>query len=1539
MQKRKRKQESTRVNAAGVETMESSESTQEEKYKILVQNIPCAVYSAYPEKTGPTTFMSNKWKDWTGYSPEELYHDPEAWPRCIHRDDREHAVNTYIQACRDRTAYNLEYRIIHKDTGQLRYVRDEGHLSKDEKGVVVRVDGIITDITELKKANNELDKCRNYLEEQVRERTAELTSVCETLKVENKGRKRTEQALCEVEREKTTVLENLSDLIVYRDRDMVTLWASKSMANWHGMSQDQIVGRICYKARYGRDEPCEECHVIEAMKSGKRQDLEKQFSDGRCWHVIVNPVLDDSGQVIGTIEVSQDITERKRADQALHETTNLLETILEHTHMLVACLDPQFNFVQVNRAYAEADERQPSFFHGKNHFDLYPSEENEVIFRRVIETGIPYFTYAKPFEYAEHPERGISYWDWSLVPIKNQQGIVSDLVLTLADVTARKRAEESLKASEGKLNAMLQSISDHMSMMDKDLNILWANDMATRMFGDDIIGKKCYEVYHGRQNPCEPFPCLTLKAFQDGKVHEHDTQVVDKDGNTRYFHCNANVALRDLEGKSTAVLEISRDVTDQKRVEQALRKSENSYRAVVENAAEGIIVAQDQTLQFVNPAALSMFGYSKEELLTRPFIEFIHPDHRDWTMGIHIKRLKGEEVPLVYELKVLDKKGNTIWLENNGILIEWGDKPATLNFLRDVTERKKAEQAIWASESEKRGILNAISDNIIFHDTDLTIRWGNEAAARSIGMTQRELVGCHCYELWQGRSEPCERCPVIGAIETGSHTEGIMTTPDRKWWEIIGEPVLDRDGQIRGAIEISRDITERVLAEKALQESEERFRAIYENALVGLYRTTPDGRILMANPALVQMLGYSSFEELAQLNLEEEGYSRDYQRSVFKERVEAEDRIDGLESRWMRRDGTTLFVRESARAVRDKDGEILYYEGTVADITERKKVEEELRIREQQLRALLNAPTESAMLVDTEGTILDVNRIAAQRLGKSVESLIGMGIYDYLPADIAEYRKNQGYEVIRSGKSVRFQNEREGHYYDTNIYPVFDDEGKVSSLAVFSGDITERRRAEEALGESEEKFRSLAEQSPNMIFINKKGRVVYANKKCEEVMGYTREEFCSPDFEFRTLIDPGSLGVVRDSYTRHSRGEEIRPYDYCLINKKGERIEAINASKLIQYEGETAILDVVTDITERKRAEQALCESEERLKILFESAPDTIYLIDSEGRFVDANRAAMELIGFAKDEMIGKSLAELGLLSTGQLSKAKINLKKAATAKLSGPNEYRLKRKDGSYVSVEVRTFPVKIGSEMLTLGIARDMTERKRTEEELLEHQAKLKSLASQLSLTEERERHRLATDLHDQISQSLVISKIKLDQLRKSSSSDEFNEHLEDVSNCLGQIIDDTRTLTFDLSYPILYELGFEAAVAEWLTDQIQEKHGISTEFVDDEHQKPLNDDIRVLLFRNVRELLINVVKHAQANKVKVSIRKVRDNIHVSVEDDGVGFDPVEVTSIATKKAEFGLFSIRERLEQLGGLIEIDSEPGRGSKITMTAPLKNND
>jgi PAS domain S-box-containing protein len=855
---------------------------------------------------------------------------------------------------------------------------------------------------------------------------------------------------------------------------------------------------------------------------------------------------------------------------------------------------------------------------------------------------------------------------------------------------------------------------------------------------------------------------------------------------------------------------------------------------------------------------------------------------------------------------------------------------------------------------------------------------------------------------------------------------------------------------------LERRNAELVHAEKELRESLEQFKTIFDNTLVGLYRTTPDGRILMANSVVVNMLGYSSFDELARRNLENEGYEPQYPRSVFKERIEREGKVIGLESAWKRSDGTTLYVRESAQAVRDESGKTLYYQGTVEDITEHRRTKRALHESEELFVALSANLSEGVNIVDenlcclfanpagekifgvepgglagrnlrefvsgeghallekehskrregiassydleitrpdgrkrqlivtatprfsedgkyagalavffdvtekSEAALMSIFRAApvgiglecgrvlsrvndqiCAMLGYSRDELVGRDARMFYPSEEDYQRaRNEKHRQIRERGTATVETRwkrKDGRIIDILLSTAVLDAADFSKGVTFTAlDVTERKRAEEALKESEEKFRSLAEQSPNMIFINKKGKIVYANKRCEEIMGYPREQLYSPDFSFLSLIAPESIEMIKELFARHSKGEEIRPYDYSLIDKQGRRIEAINSSKLIHYEGQTAILGIVTDITEHKKAEGALRESQERLKILFESAPDAIYLTDLKGRFVDGNRAAEELVGFAKAELIGKSLAESGLLSAEQLPQAAANLQKVAAGKPSGPSEYTVRRKSGSLIVIEVRTFPVRISDQVLSLGIARDVTERKQAQQKLLNDREQLKLLASALSLTEERERRRLATELHDQIGQSLVISKIKLDQLRKNQSSGELSGALDEVSSCLGQVINETRTLTFDLSYPILYELGFEAAVAEWLTEHIQEEHGIETDFEDDGQSKPLDDDIRTLLFRNVRELLINVVKHARARRVKVTTRRVKDHIRISVEDDGVGFDPVEVAAMAANRAEFGLFSIRERLEQLGGLFEVVSAPGRGTRVTMTAPLK---
>jgi signal transduction histidine kinase len=239
-----------------------------------------------------------------------------------------------------------------------------------------------------------------------------------------------------------------------------------------------------------------------------------------------------------------------------------------------------------------------------------------------------------------------------------------------------------------------------------------------------------------------------------------------------------------------------------------------------------------------------------------------------------------------------------------------------------------------------------------------------------------------------------------------------------------------------------------------------------------------------------------------------------------------------------------------------------------------------------------------------------------------------------------------------------------------------------------------------------------------------------------------------------------------------------------------------------------------------------------------------------------------------------------------------------------------------------------------------REISGRKRAEGQVATYQENLRSLASQLTLAEERERRRLAVDLHDRIGHVLALANIKLGELQKSVTS-KFpgfpKAELEKTGNLLEQAIRDTHSLTFKISSPILYELGLEAAL-ESLTEQVQEEHGISSRFVSDGRPKPLEDDVRVLLFQAVSELLVNVVKHARARNLKVSIWREDGDLKIEVGDDGAGFRVTEMGVPRQGRGGFGLFSIRERLRPFGGLLEVQSAPGAGARVTLTVPLKDN-
>ena len=236
---------------------------------------------------------------------------------------------------------------------------------------------------------------------------------------------------------------------------------------------------------------------------------------------------------------------------------------------------------------------------------------------------------------------------------------------------------------------------------------------------------------------------------------------------------------------------------------------------------------------------------------------------------------------------------------------------------------------------------------------------------------------------------------------------------------------------------------------------------------------------------------------------------------------------------------------------------------------------------------------------------------------------------------------------------------------------------------------------------------------------------------------------------------------------------------------------------------------------------------------------------------------------------------------------------------------------------------------------MARDISERKASEGRVNEYQKRLKAMASQLTITEEKARRRIAADLHDNIGQTLVFSRMQIARAQKITTKSELAAILDETSRSLLSAIQETKDLIFDLSSPLLGNLGLSAAISNFLEVNVMKKHEIKVEFADNNEIKYLSSDLKTILFYNVRELLINVIKHAQAMKLIVSIESDEKELKICVLDDGIGFGTGEEVISIDSHDGFGLLSIKERIEDFGGSLEIMSWPGKGSKATMIAPF----
>jgi PAS domain S-box-containing protein len=469
--------------------------------------------------------------------------------------------------------------------------------------------------------------------------------------------------------------------------------------------------------------------------------------------------------------------------------------------------------------------------------------------------------------------------------------------------------------------------------------------------------------------------------------------------------------------------------------------------------------------------------------------------------------------------------------------------------------------------------------------------------------------------------------------------------------------------------------------------------------------------------------------------------------------------------------------------------------------------------------------------------------------------------------------------------------------------------------------------------------RQLLDTAQTIILLtDTEGKIISFNPYMEQLCGYQLDEVKGKDW-FMTFLPVRDHDRMRELYRAIIGGAQTKSNVNPIIARNGNEILVEWYSKVLSDKDNklVGLLSVGQEITERKQAEEKLRESEMRFRSIFNQTFQFAGIVALDGTLTAANYAATDFIGVNEADVIGKPFWETPWWSHSEELRQWLRQSISRAAKgqtIRREITHTSRHGDLHYFDFSIKPVVDESGKVLYLIPESRDITEHKQAEEKNYAYQQQLKTLIHQLVHTEESSRKYIAGLLHDSLGQSMVFAKLKIDMLIHSESSTTDANVLREISSTLNTLIEQTRSLSFELGCLTLERFGLEAALKEWLVEEVEQKHGIKTRFEQDEQAKPLQEDVRVLLFRVTRELLINVVKHARAKKVAVSVKRVENCIEICVKDDGIGFDVN-----AKKKSEgFGLLSIYERLAFAGGSIDMQSQPGQGTQITIRAPLDEN-
>ncbi len=1263
--------------------------------------------------------------------------------------------------------------------------------------------------------------------------------------------------------------------------------------------------------------------------------------------------LQFGGYEQGKVMVIRDITERVQTALALTKSEDKYRTLIESTSDIIYNLDISGNYVYVNPAFEKYSGYKfkdaigmssitfirPDFrTYAQNIFlNLFKQRNNQ----NTTETLLTIPTIAK---------NGAEYWMELNVKLILAGEWVAGFNVISRDITERRKTEDALKESEERYRQLVENSTDMIYKTDKYGNYTFVNQVFINVSGlsvAEILKMNCFDkVPEKYQEDVKLFYRKQFEKKQPVSYYELPCYIA----NNKIIWVGQYSSLElDESGEPIGFSNTAHDITDRLKAENNLKASEDRYRKLVKHLPDAIVVHDGKIILFANDQAADMAGVKSGKILHgQPISAFIHPEYKE-ILSERVKKIVDGKTLDPIEVKLQNSDGKSLFVETQGVLINFDNKPAIQTVFRDITEKKIASEALKSSETRLRKLIETSPDGIAINDFK-NIYFINEAGAEIVGEKPEDIIN-KPFLKYITPKEKEKLKDIINKLKNGEKISSFDITVLRADGT---ERIIEAKGTTTthngkpATLTFLRDITERIQAENAVISSRARLNEAQKMARLGSFQYNLLTDKVLWSDTLYHLYGldrkiYTATNKKF-LNEVVHPDDRKYVKELIASAIRNNESSLDYFHKIITPDGKEKIMHALVQIIYDGKDKAVIINGSAQDVTEIYNTRQKLEKSEKNYRELVELSPDAVMITDKKN-ILYVNKAFIKMMG-------GENPNEFLTKDIYHFIHHGSIEKVKEdlkkmdddlpiGTTQIKAFKLDGSIIYADVRGMNTQFNNQQSIMCSIRDVTNRIIAEKQLKQSElslSKAQKIA-QLGSWEYEYTSDKLIFSDE-CKFLFGFKKNDEITVE-KYWNKVHPEDHEWLKKKWEEAKIKKTAFHEIYRVFaDKKKMRYLKEQAEFIVDENG--GILKAIgtaLDITELEFSRIKLEQNEEKYRNLYNHSPAAYFSIGLDGVIVNCNNRVKELLGYTPKQLIGKPVFNLYSSDGNGIDKAKVIFEKFVNGSTIVDEEVQMTTKKKKDIWVSITVEPVKDdgGRIIESRSMVTNITDRKESEEELSIYRNKLRELSSHIQDLQEEERSRIAREIHDELGQNLTSINMDIEYLKsrgQESADPDILKRLKTLGRLVNHTIKTTRRISQELRPGILDDLGLKSAI-EWQVSNFKKRSESEYKLNLKGNDENLSKEQTTTLFRITQESLTNIVRHAGATIIKIDLKIGNPSIKLEIKDNGKG---ISKNKSKNHNASFGIFGMKERASILGGELKIVSAPEEGTSIVVELPIQPN-